>query len=116
MKRFCCSGTSKKNEDDLKTAKRLKTGPGHYRNVEVTVGIKQRWKCKPCIFAEIIYFSPHQRRTAFNVFPPVGFKFLLKMCAAGSAGSFASSVSVFQSAIPAISRGPSDGEMSAGQA
>ena len=64
---------------------------------------------------DIIYFSPRQRRTAFNVCPRIGFKFLLKMLAAGSAGSFVSSVSVFQSAIPAISLGLSDGEMSGGQ-
>ena len=35
-----CPGTSKKNEDDLKTAKRLKTGPVPHRNVEVKVCIK----------------------------------------------------------------------------
>ena len=63
----------------------------------------------------MIYFSPQQRMRAFNVCPQIGFKFLLKMFAVGSAGSFVSSVSVFQSAIPAISPGLSDGEMSGGQ-
>ena len=39
-KRFCYPGTSKKNEEDLKRAKRLKTGPGPQRNVEVKVGVE----------------------------------------------------------------------------
>ena len=121
-KRFCCSGTSKKNEEDLKTAKRLKTGPAAHRNVEVKVGpyLHNKYIIKKggngnYVSPDMIYFRPHQRRTAFNVCPRIGLSFLLKMFAAGCAGSFVFSVSVFQSAIPAISPGLSDGEMSGGQ-
>ena len=74
MKRFCCSGTSKKNEDDLKTAKRLKIGPGHYRNFEVTVGIKQRWKWKPCNIHRIHLFQSPPEKDSFQCLPAGWFQ------------------------------------------